>query len=771
MNKHRKINKALLKIIVFLLLLSLAAVTINNNILFASENEKDQSAIAITIEKVEKVKEKTKEEEVEVENIESIVVDADKLEDESDKDYDSDEETPSCFSSFIKFFHDLREKMSIKSFNIDISQGIPLLNGNTSLDLGYGLKYRDLEKDSDFNCYNTLGFTKRPRYLRIDKAKLGLKASPSGLLPININIGPDAEFYSFKYFESKKDAAKSLPFKLKNLPITAEKALQMKAGDVVIMPTKLQLMLDGSIPIPLQYVNVNIGGNLFVSGNFQIQVQRLQNDKVRVRLILERKCGAGASVCVTPPTLKVLDLPYVKKMDGAITSALISSGTGPLGSISNGITTGLLRTDLSVKLLQLELEGHKGNAFEFDYIFDLNEKNKDVREAFKQLMSPKNTIKETIKELGRAVKSEITDKDSKKLLSNLSLTQQIVQADESKKRAEGKRIEQLFRSSDKFTGSSAGVQANIILADGAFSGKTESHILTYVTPKDEMEKFMTASHSWQGKGSAIFNVFNESWSQNNMLIIPATSLLGTKDKEALDDNKAIKQQTRIPVALTKSINRSDSNLAKFEWNMFLSHIKRNVSPIVWEQLEKELKALMGSDTTKITETQKNTNLVFQVLLNENAFKYLSKLSCTEIQNKVDEYFKNNPKKKILELGIDFNSDELCDVFSAKTTTEKKVKQFQKLKSSIGYQLIGHGLISSMLPEKDMHKYTHVIVKVKGVSSLEKNKKPFYFEYGDVENTEFFKSMVNIIKSTNAKDVYHIPQDTDISNLATNIPSI
>lgn len=689
---------------------------------------------------------------------------------DSDDDKDDAEESCLCWGLFKDCIRntckDLKDTLLLKNINLEIIKDVGLFNDGLILNPGYAFQLSEMEaSETDPTCSGETDPKKHPKYVRIDRLKFGMEcpvARPSTSIPIGIRVGTENELYSFRYYQDRVSALKDTPFVMENLPVNAEKALKMKEGEMMVIPSNLSLQLSGKIPIPLSYISLNIGANVIVSGEFRIQVLRLIKDKVRVRITLERSQGASASVTLSPPKYSILSVPVVGDAIGGVVDLLDSSALGVVGDITHGLVRGVLDTSLIPDILRVGLEGKRGDFFEFDYIFDLT--NEDAKKAYDKLLSPKTLVKDvgpkifstsTVKK-GKKEETEEADLGNKECfknderLSDLSTIQQLVSEDASKT---NKRIEQLFRSEDDYSKTSAGVSANILLASGSFSGNYGLHQLTY-TPADKSDKLKLAlSHAgWKGGGTLLFGLLSESWKQNNMIL----SHMDEKNKE----------QIAAPMAIGISVSRTDNLLTSRDWNNFKNHVMRNIPKSVRDDLVSEITKKFGS--TDLSKMTRDVNIDFQIILNEKGLEYFSSMTFNEFNKKVDEYLSSEStlldsvsphlldRELLYKVFVGKNKDQedLTNI-DDKVSGEDRIKKVSELRNSLPYQLFGMGLISSILPKEKTTDYLHMFLNIKGLKLLD-GKKNFHYEFGNSNNKDLFKSMAYALRASNNQSTFKMP---------------
>ena len=125
-------------------------------------------------------------------------------------------------------------------------------------------------------------------YTRLDRWQASVAIRD--LIP-GLKLMPGTEIVAIRQYKSKKDALKAAPkLKLNSLPLSAENARAMETGSILMFSVAAEDFkgVDGS---------VNVAGPLAVGGKlghadrglFQVQAQKLNGNKVRLRLVATRQ--------------------------------------------------------------------------------------------------------------------------------------------------------------------------------------------------------------------------------------------------------------------------------------------------------------------------------------------------------------------------------------------------------------------------------------------------------------------------------------------------
>lgn len=145
-------------------------------------------------------------------------------------------------------------------------------------------------------------------FTRVDAYTLKNGANPGdllGALPISVGLSRNSEILFAQQFTSgtlaRSPASTYLPTRL---PLTAERALALKPGDYVRFRTQMGLLANAGQVWPLAGYLLKAGGGIAIllEGEYQVHVFRLDEGRVRIRLVAERArdLSARSGVSVTP---------------------------------------------------------------------------------------------------------------------------------------------------------------------------------------------------------------------------------------------------------------------------------------------------------------------------------------------------------------------------------------------------------------------------------------------------------------------------------------
>lgn len=103
-------------------------------------------------------------------------------------------------------------------------------------------------------------------------------------LPVNFNIRAGRDITYMRVFANKIDALKALPMSPLALPLTSNKASEMRSGDFVSLPVYMGVTLGVSRGAQVPSVATQASMGMIWQGEFRLNVSRLDGNFVRVKL-------------------------------------------------------------------------------------------------------------------------------------------------------------------------------------------------------------------------------------------------------------------------------------------------------------------------------------------------------------------------------------------------------------------------------------------------------------------------------------------------------
>jgi hypothetical protein len=152
-------------------------------------------------------------------------------------------------------------------------------------------------------------------FTRIDSYSFPVGAAPSDLLdgiPLRIRIDRGTELLFAQQFASGSAARSPVSTYFPDrLPVTAEKAVALKTGDYVRFATRMSLLarLGQVWPSAAMLLKADAGVSVVLDGQYQVHVFRLDESKVRLKLVAERGRRTEGGAAVSPLAAGLLDRP------------------------------------------------------------------------------------------------------------------------------------------------------------------------------------------------------------------------------------------------------------------------------------------------------------------------------------------------------------------------------------------------------------------------------------------------------------------------------
>ncbi len=377
------------------------------------------------------------------------------------------------------------EKIRQQIAKQDIGVSIGLIDGEIFNGFSTALRYR-LESEPSYMD----GF-----YTRVDRYKLDARVNPGDILedndsPIGFAIEQNTEIIFARQFKSQTDSLKAWPYTLKNLPLNTHKALcNLQVGDFVALQAKLGVVFSVGANTEVSPA-VTLGGSthVFISGDFMIHLFRMDNDKIRVKLITMRKKGVGANV----------DVEYAKRFR-IIGLKVIDS-----------------KIERIVDLTPLSLGFGKSvnDVFMLDYVFDL--KNAQSAQAFDNLMTKKVRFKDLKVIDPTASRPELAED----LLTDMSEVEQIFTEDHALP-AQQRRIDRIFKGSNTSVDASSNFKLGlsvIKLKSGTLY--SQNQLLNY-DHNDQEQKYLLDSYSREFESKILFGLFGDKSTQGTNVVFNA----------------------------------------------------------------------------------------------------------------------------------------------------------------------------------------------------------------------------------------------------------
>lgn len=246
--------------------------------------------------------------------------------------------------------------------------------------------------------------------------------------PLFLKSNRNNEVIISRQFQKKMDAMKAPPFNVAKLPIRAKYIDRLNIGDFVSIPASMALTTGFSFSDVAPVLNTGLTGFFTLAGEFLIQIYKLEGQKVRLKIIAEKKKSRGLSfksrfqIEIFNFEILGFDVDHEYKIDW----------------------------------IKLDTSETKGNIILSDYVFDL--KNEKSRKVYNDLFNNIFKFKE-VKLLAESLNSDLLDKY---YVVNLEDADRIAKADEA---SDNPRIERIFKGHNRYTSDSSGIKLNLELLE------------------------------------------------------------------------------------------------------------------------------------------------------------------------------------------------------------------------------------------------------------------------------------------------------------------
>lgn len=592
-------------------------------------------------------------------------------------------------------------------------------------DINFGVNLGDIDLIDGVNLSSKYKYNVEASYIdkhftRIDKWDLNAGINVGEILknavdiPFSFSISRNSSFFFVRQFPKKIEAMKALPYTPEKLPLNAELALKnLNQGDFVSMPANLNVAIGAQASTAMispLIVNANVGTFYVLSGEFTIQVFKMDETHVRLKLITKRgsdtsaTAGIGASVNVFG--IRILD----KQIDR------------------------FLECDLA----QWGKSYNPGAQFIIDYVFDL--KNPEAQLAYDQIMSSTVKFKDVIAaDMGNA-------KDLKdKLISSYEKADEIFSADKDLA-PKDRRVQRIFKGFNNYKGHTDHLKLSLLVTSYA---KDKTFTESKVTFVDKNEKNMEFYYPTYSKyiethfGKRIFDLKDQSF-QNNFGLIPRFNSEDSKMKNP---------------DLGLTFERKDRYFTIYEQKA----VEKFMIAQIPVPLLKDIDLSQWSDGVKKIDSR----IFFQLILKAQGFEYLKNIPSEILREKLDIFVKD--KKKIhlihdesigqtndllqisrLEKLKDFlfinrfiekeRLDKMATSLSAilknkNNNSEEMLKQLVELNQFGVFDRIGLGFLISLLPQDKLSDLVYLKLDMIG-----KDLNPINIEIGTLNYRALYKEL-------------------------------
>ncbi|WP_291515565.1 hypothetical protein [Bdellovibrio sp. ArHS] len=579
----------------------------------------------------------------------------------------------------------------------DIGASVSLVNAEILEGISTSLRYKIESEPSYVN-----GF-----YTRIDKYSLNFGLNPGDFIddldtPIGMSLEKGSEIIFARQFKSQKDSLLALPYTPRNLPFTAEKALErLEPGDFVAFEGRLAFVVSLSHDILKGEFTAGASTHALISGEFMVHVFRMADDKIRVKLIAVRGKGVGANAGIDlADELEVLGVSIIDDR---------------------------IQKWLSITPLNLGAGLNKNDVVMLDYVFDL--RNPDAAKAYDSLMLYKVQLKDikvanplvTRKDLTQELLADLTD------IENIALEDGLLPPEQ-------RRIDRVFKGSSEGFNKDARMKFGLSLwkfeAGKAYG---ENKVLSY-DKQDKEQYFLLDTLSRYKKTKIFFGLFGEETLMTSNLLFTA-------------DSNWVPQRF---VTLTSAAEMKMRDVSRRD----VAEIQRLVKETIGEEEFNKIPWHNWDDGAK-----KHVNGYFkqEVFFNPEALNVLPYMTEKALAVRFKQYIseKGRPRSRPFVGGnspIDYLTNWLAAftgdvnrvaarlkiVTDPKRTVQERFDAFEDLQQMPIWKERGIGFLISFISEEDRPKFLRyeMILSAKGTKGIQ-------YSFGTFAEEKLYRSLMYI----------------------------
>jgi hypothetical protein len=507
------------------------------------------------------------------------------------------------------------------------------------LDVGFNVDIGSIDLIDGINLSSKYRYSVEPSYqdkyyTRIDKWDLNVGISPGTILknyielPFSFGVSRNSSFLFVRQFQSKVKSLDATPYTPAKLPLNAKKALKLLPGDFVSIPANLNLAVGAGastsyVMAPVM-VNAEISTFFVVSGEYTIQVFKLDETHVRLKIISNRSQNVG-----TNTSLKAeVDLMGFKIFGEEHKNPDSNSESGVGAQIDKQLDKQIGKqvvrfVDRIVDrdFLDFGTNYSPGASYIADYIFDLEDE--EAQAAYNQILSSAYKLKDII-----VFDNFFSGKNLKdKLITTTELADQLAEKYKNEKFEERKVI-RIFKGFNNYKSFNRHIKLGMLFATYQHNTSYVENKLTFIDKNEHSLEFFypTFSKYFENNlGKWFFNLRDQS----NKLFF---GLIPKKDDENVDYKNP---------DLGLTFERKDKVLTRYEHKV--------VGKFIINQLPQSFITNLKLDAWRDGSRKVDSRIFFQVVLKSQGFNYLRMYTKEELNYLLVEYLKN---KKLIHILID-----------------------------------------------------------------------------------------------------------------------
>lgn len=543
----------------------------------------------------------------------------------------------------------------------EIGANLKIFSAEVFDGLGIALRYRIESEPSYVN-----GF-----YTRIDKYSFNANVNAGELIddldtPIAFNIDKGAELIFARQFKSQRDSLVALPYTVRNIPLTAERAIRhLNVGDFVGMEANLAFVLSLSGTTLQGGFDISGSTHAFISGKFLVHLFRLPDNKMRVKLISLNRKGTGIGGGVKYG----LDLDFFgfsfieKKIDKLV----------DLKPLAFGVSTS------------------KNNVFMLDYVVDLDDPI--ASQAYDDMMLKKVRFQE----LKSANPLLTQEKMEQMVLNDLSAIEDLAMEDRTQ-HPQNRRVHRIFKgiSQSINTDQNFKIGFNVLKFENGSSWATSK--VTSYDKHDVPQKFILETHTEMIKKKAIFGIFNADTRNSSSLLFLANE----------------KYEPTQFIAMSLDQSKKESDMTRGDLKEIQDKVRALIPSTEFNKIPWYLYDFKNGEYI-------NSAYRIQIFFKPDALKALPQMSEKALKERFKQYVKmtgglnvavanvdpSNDKNNYGPFKYDYDFQEIARLLKKVTDPSIPAKErlyaFNGLKRIPAWQKKGEGFLLSLMPISYMNQ--------------------------------------------------------------------
>lgn len=670
----------------------------------------------------------------------------------------------------------VKEKIEEELLKMDISASLDIASIDIIDGINLSSKYRYLVEPSYQDKY----------YTRIDKWDLNTNINPGTILknyvetPFSFGVNRNSSFVFVRQYQDKAKALSALPYTPYKIPLTAKKALALNVGDFVSIPANLNLSIGIGASTSLAASPVVINGSInsfyVISGNFTIQVFKLDEKHVRVKLIASRSQNMGVNSRLKAE-IEVMGFEIFSDRNENDETDDNEGGFGAKAdrAISKQINKQAVRfvdRFIDREFFDFGMGFTPGAAYIADYIFDLTDS--EAVDAYNQILHSAYKLKDIV-----AFDHFFSAKKlQEKLLTTTDLADTLASRYKDEK-YENRKVMRVFKGFNNYKGFNRHIKFGVLIASYQKNTTYTENKITFIDKNEKSMEFFYPTYSsfFENKlGKWMFSLKDES-NKTYFGLIPR------KNNENVEHKSP---------DLGLTFERKDKTLTRNE--------QRLVGKFILNQLPLSFIRDLKLDQWRNGGKKTDSRIYFQVILKSMGFDYLRLYSKEELTSRLITYLKEKRLVDVIldntnpDLGLDVDNDEsatspqrkknlvtIDDIGSyfdkkqvgmvvailhkalhdEKKLSEETLTKLIKLNEFPLFANVGMGFLISLIPEEKLIDYVYI-----NLDFIAYEIEPLKSEFGTLNYRALYKEIGTIQSrlSNRSYDLRVSEADKEIENM-------